>query len=146
LTDENFSLGPYEYNTAVRIGEDDGQYLNDFSNLTIVSIINTPINSYEIICGTKNLQRYCLQDINWNITEDDTRYRFRGKIEKNDDNQTYYYLDQVTQDYVLYKEDYPSAVNLYTKHVLINDEGIIDNIPVLEFLQGRGTIDGLPVA
>lgn len=147
LTDEYFSMGGYQYNntnTNHYIGEEGSSYLNDFSNLTTVSIINTPINSYEIIRGAINLQKYCLQNVEWHIEENDIKYRYAGKIENNDNNIIYYYRDG--DNFVKYEGSYPSTINLYTKHTLVNADGKITEIPVLEFLLGRGTIENIPVA
>ena len=144
LQPNKFSIGGYDYGDKMHIGDEGTNYLNDFTKLNKVKIINTNVDSYSMVRVADNLEEYCLQDINWDLTDNDIQYRRIGKVANNEDNIVYYYYDNEDKQYKLYDGNYPSEINLYTKHILVNSEGIIDNIPILEFLQGKSTYDGIP--
>ena len=66
LVDEKFTIGYYDYENET--------YVNDYSKLIHVKIIDTPIDSYSLIKGAinaekSNFESFCLQGINWNITD-----------------------------------------------------------------------------
>lgn len=141
LDDVDFSLGNYNYGSALEIGQ--GSYSNDFTNISKLKVINTPINSYNIVRSAHMLEEYTLQGINWVINESDTQYAYHGLIETNEANIEYYYYDN--GEYKVYTDSYPSTKNLYTKHTLIAGSEITE-IPVLEFLKNKATYDNIPKA
>jgi hypothetical protein len=48
LTEDKFSIGTYDYGSANKIGEGNG-YKNDYSRITSLYVVDTPINTYDII-------------------------------------------------------------------------------------------------
>jgi hypothetical protein len=69
LTANNFSLGNYDYGQdGLCIG--DGSYLNDFSGLTSVCIVDTPIDSYDILYNAISLTDYYAEGFTWEITDE----------------------------------------------------------------------------
>ena len=51
-----------------------GKYVNTYNNLRYVQILNTPINSYEMVTQGKNLQEYHFTGVDWEATENDFQY------------------------------------------------------------------------
>ena len=77
LQADKFSMGPYHYGTTNKIGaeNDGGYYGNNFANLTDIHVVNTPIDTYEMVQGAKLLQKYYLHNIDWKINAvDPDRY------------------------------------------------------------------------
>ena len=66
LQKEKFTLGYFDYDTNT--------YVDNFSQLTHVSVKNTPIDTYKLVRETVVLpeivllQQYCFTDVNWEIT------------------------------------------------------------------------------
>ena len=109
LTPEKFTYGHYEYAAnQERISDGGGRYVNDYSNLIAASVKNTPIDSYELAMNAP-LERYCFQDIDWTITENNTRYCLR------DPQITYYVYNSQKNEYEVYNGsyDYPEET-VYT--------------------------------
>jgi len=48
LTKDGFSIGTYNYGTDNKIGGN-GSYVNDYTQLSEVTIINTPIDTYDMV-------------------------------------------------------------------------------------------------
>lgn len=105
LTPDAFTYGYYEYAPGQnRISEGTGRYVNDYSNLIAASIKDTPIDSYELAMNAP-LERYCFQDVDWKITENNTRYCIRNpKID-------YYTYNSTNNEYVLYRGDFTDAAD-----------------------------------
>ena len=76
LTAPNFSMGGYEYGSDNLIGGN-GKYTSDYSGLTALEVINTKIDTYSMVCGARNLERYRLLGVEWEITNIDTQYCLR---------------------------------------------------------------------
>ena len=74
LTNENFSIGTYSYGPDNLIGGEGGKYVNNFSSLKYLQVVNTPIDTYDVLNGAQQLVSYDLQNINWNITSADAQY------------------------------------------------------------------------
>jgi hypothetical protein len=77
LKADGFSIGTYEYDTSLeykdqKIGAGNGRYINDFSKLLSIKIIDTPIDTYEMVTHASNLDKYCLRGVDWKINENDT--------------------------------------------------------------------------
>lgn len=75
LTDEGFSIGGYVYGPEEKIGANDGSYYtNDYGYLQDICIIDTPINTYDMVTQAVSLESYYFQNFTWRITgegEDD---------------------------------------------------------------------------
>ena len=65
LTDEKFTVGTCNYNAET----DTYTYTNDFSKISRLHIVNTPINTQKIVEDSQVLAFYKLPDIDWTITE-----------------------------------------------------------------------------
>lgn len=66
LQDDYFTIGEFIYTS-----EQEGYYENDYSHLLRINIRNTPIDSFTMVKEAlkNNLTRYCLQGINWIISD-----------------------------------------------------------------------------
>jgi hypothetical protein len=113
-----------------------------------LTIIDTPINGYNIVKNALSLDTYFFKNINWEITETDEQYCLRdgqpGDI--NDIYSTYYYYDQGSKEFKLYNSNiYPSAGNgkLYEKVTMTDAENNMIYIPVLESLLTKRTKDNI---
>ena len=149
LNDDGFSMGDYDYNGTSRIGEVGGTYTSDYSGLLKIRIIDTPINSYNIVKDANNLQSYYFKNVEWTAKENDAQYCLRPNDDKiNIDNiPSYYYYDSNTQTYKLWgNPDYPTDKLLYEKVDMLDEDNNLINIPVLDYLASRGTIDNVPHA
>ena len=135
LTDAGFSLGTYSYdNRYNKIGEGEGYYVNDFSKLKTISIINTPIDTYNMVIHANSLDKYCLQGIDWTITENDTQYCARAESEVILPGEYYYYENG---EYKLYTDVvYPTEGRLYEKVTLLVNNDIVA-IPALDYLSTK---------
>lgn len=149
LTAENFSMGTYEYDASlpyadIKIGNGNGKYVNDFSHLTSLKVVNTPIDTYEIVTNAGNLEGYCLRNINWNITKNDTQYCIRyNSGDLTAEQIRSYYTYNKDSGYTLWGQDtYPTAdgVYLYERFDMVVDNKIVC-IPALEFLMSKSIID-----
>jgi hypothetical protein len=94
LTPSQFSIGDYRYGTDNKIGGN-GEYLNDYTALTDIKVIDTNIDTYSMVRGARNLEKYCLRGVDWEITEIDTQYCLRRNDESLDPAKipSYYYYD-----------------------------------------------------
>ena len=67
LTSENFSIGTYDYKIGNKIGDGFGEYVNDYSSITSVEIIDTPIDTYTLINNAPSLSNYKVLGFEWHI-------------------------------------------------------------------------------
>ena len=151
LTANNFSMGGYEYDLTLpyedqKIGAGNGHYVNDFSNLMSIKVVDTPIDTYEIVTNATNLEEYCLRGINWKITANDTQYCIRRNSPDLTPEQirSYYTYNATTKSYELWgKDTYPTenGVYLYERFDLLDEDNKIVCIPALEYLMTRSLID-----
>lgn len=144
LAAEGFSLGSYDYGDGMAIctynpenktftGE--GQYSNDFSGLLKIQIVDTPIDSYEILSQAVSLNEYYVKDFEWEITDkDDCQY-----IYTNDDvpkaNKEYYVWDNGNKQFKKITGDELSQEWSRAREkcsLVVN--GQITKIPILEQL------------
>jgi hypothetical protein len=49
------------------IGNPTGEYVNNYLNLQEVCIVNTPIDSYDLVTQAVGLNNYCFEDFEWEI-------------------------------------------------------------------------------
>lgn len=134
-----FSLGTYDYGTASEIGKGNG-YVNDFSKITELYVVDTPINTYPmVIQSDKTLTSYYLQGINWTITEANEMY---CKLDKKDFEAGKSYYEYVNGSYVLVAmESWPADDNIYKKVSMMDGNNIVA-IPVLDYLATKTILAG----
>lgn len=147
LTNDNFTIGPwvYEGNKEQRYIGVDGHYENDFSKLTTISVVDTPIDTYPMVKQAKFLESYCLQGIDWTL--DDATDSFYCKPDETSavDGKTYYVYDQDQQAYRVVT-DKDTDFSKYRELVKLVEDGKVTRIPVLEFLKTRAPeMDGVSV-
>lgn len=143
LTADNFSIGGYVYGSDNKIGGAGGQYQNDYSALTDVVVIDTPIDTYSMIKGARNLETYCLRGVDW-VATDKTEEQYCLRL--NDDSldaskiPTYYVYDSENKTYVLWGQStYPTGGRmLYERMKMVDDDNNLVCIPVLEYLMTKG--------
>ena len=151
LTKDKFSMGTYLYGVekgldpTVRehslIGGPGGEYVNDYSKIQYLEVVNTPIDTYAIVDGAIDLISYNLQGIDWEITENKAQYcrRTQQQIEVEGKVPAGYY-QFIDGAYVPYEEDiFPEGeYYLYEKVSMTekDDDGNdwITCIPMLERL------------
>lgn len=159
LTNENFSMGTYEYGPDNLIGGEGGRYVNDFSRIQYLEVIDTPIDTYAIADGAKNLLSYNLHGINWTITEEKDQYCKRTSdwtyIDENGETKTlkdkvpagYYYLSN--GQYIPYESDtFPTDDDYLHEKVSMTEmrgeDRFITCIPLLERLLTLNTTNEAP--
>lgn len=151
LAKDKFSMGTYKYGVDkgldpdVRehslIGGPGGEYVNDYSKIQYLEVVNTPIDTYAIVDGATDLISYNLQGIDWEITENKDQYcrRTQEEVEVEGKVPTGYYKF-INGAYVPYEEDvFPEdEYYLYEKVSMTekDDDGNdwITCIPMLERL------------
>lgn len=138
LTKDGFSIGTYNYGSDNKIGGN-GNYVNDYTQLSEVTIINTPIDTYDMVSHAAVLQGYYFEGFNWDIigAENDDQY-LTTKDEAWDDSKTYYIWNPTSKSYVVATlkdyEAYPARIK--EKYPLI-ENGKIVRIPILDYLQTK---------
>lgn len=143
LKDEGFSIGSYNYGSANKIGEGVG-YVNDFSNLTELYIVDTPINTYPMILdSTKTLSGYYLQGFDWTIEDANEMYCRLNSKEFVSGNTYYEYINGVYQSRTF--TNWPADDNIYKLVSMKNGDNIV-NIPVLDYLYTKTYMAGTTVA
>ena len=136
---ENFSFGKYEYGSNEEHMTNNDHYVNNFERIRYAEIIDTPaINSYDIVVGAPELQRYKFTNVDWHITQNDTQYVLISENEF--DSNTTYYVQQ-GNNFVEY-EGTSYQLGLFRKVVLINSDGTITQIPALEKLMTLDPMGG----
>jgi hypothetical protein len=87
LTEEKFSIGTYDYGAeGEKIGDGKGRYVNNYSNLQEIEIINTPIDSYTLVNNAHSLSKYKIIGFNWNITSKEAMKESYVAIDFNTEN------------------------------------------------------------
>lgn len=139
LTPIGFTYGYYDYKNSNKISEGLGEWVNDYSTLTSVRIVDTPIDTYDMITKATSLSEYQLNGIDWTITEYDEQYYNDKIIESNnldDANCEYYYYNKDSKEYVLYDGKYNfdegEKLALYKLAVLYKDEYVETEIVLTE--------------
>ena len=148
LTPDKFSIGGYQYDESleyenIKIGSGNGIYLNDYTSLTSLKVIDTNIDTYSIVRGARNLDEYCLRGVNWTITENDIQYCLReNKNLTPEQIKSYYKYNAETQTYEPWgQETYPTDNTFLYEKVEMIQNNLITCIPVLEFLMTKNIID-----
>ena len=76
-----------------------------------IKIINTPIDTYSMVRGARNLESYCLRGVTWTATDNDVQYCLRTKESIKDPSviPTYYVYDANDKEYKLWGQaTYPT--------------------------------------
>ena len=135
LTAENFSIGTYDYGTADEIGKGNG-YVNDYGFLQDISIINTPINTYEMLVNAISLESYCVQGFNWEITGTTGHDQYvTTKDSSIDGSKQYYIWDESQGKYVSAQvDDLLNKWSLIKEKVSYIQNNEIVAIPILDQL------------
>jgi hypothetical protein len=145
LTAENFSIGGYSYGEGNSlIGGVGGQYLNDYTALTDLKIIDTPIDTYAMVRGARNLENYCLRGVTWVATENDSQYCLRLNDENLDATKIkdYFVYDPERKAYVQWgKDTYPTDGSMLYERMTMIQNGEVVCIPVLEYLKTKNYLD-----
>lgn len=140
LNADKFTYGGFTYGEGQEyMFNEDGtltegsSYNNNYSALRYVSILNTPIDTYDI-ARKANLGEYRFTEVNWVLDEQDEQY-CSTKDTALDPDKTYYQYSNGS--YIEYTgETFVSG--LYERILLVNEDGTITNIPVLEKLMRVG--------
>jgi hypothetical protein len=131
----DFSVGTYEYGSDNKIGGN-GRYVDDFSYLTELTIINTPIDSYNLVSKASNLEGYYFEGFNWIIegkTNDDQYVKTTDQTKK--PGKVYYIWDAATRTYVPATDDqFANNYPLIKEKRMLKENGTITAIPVLDYL------------
>jgi hypothetical protein len=107
-------MGPYEYDTTLdikdqKIGAGNGRYINNFSSIANLKVVDTPINTYEIVRGAPSLETYYLHGIDWTLNEVDPDTYCRRPS-------TWTYIDEETGNSITLAEKLQVGVQYYTSH------------------------------
>lgn len=139
LKPEMFSIGTYDYASAgTDMIEDHKYYLNNYSNITSLNVINTNIDTYSMVRDSVALQSFYLKDVNWELSIDknfsDSQYVSIG-VDKIVDGGSYWVWDIKAQKYVVYdKNVYPDYRTVFQKIDALNGDNELVTIPVLDRL------------
>lgn len=131
-----FSIGTYNYKTEDVKEEmdydDESRFVNDYTSLTSVSIKNTPIDTYTLLCNAFALNEYNIQGFNWNITEANDQFIKTSDLNY-DDSKTYYTYNSETKTYIEIEKSQWGKV-IATEKVSMKNGNQIVCIPLLERL------------
>ena len=141
LSEDNFSIGKYNYGEGEKIGEKDaegnlyGSYENNYSGLQNVCIIDTPINTYDMVKGAYELSGYYLHGFSWKLKNNDSFY-CKPKESERVDSKIYYILNT---ELGVYEAKYGNEISnedwKYAREkVELVTNGEITTIPVLDYL------------
>lgn len=146
LTDETFTFGYYDYDAENEIYPEKGHWVNDFSNLTTAQVVDTNIDTYNLLCNAPQLDTYQFNGFTWTLTEDNRKdlYVYVGRANEIDRDPTrdYYAYNIETGNYDLYTGDFNDSALLSIKSCLI-ENGEIKEIPPLEFLRRKSTVGNI---
>mgnify|MGYP005609811213 CR=1 FL=1 len=135
LTKDKFSIGTYEYGSDNKIGGN-GRYVNDYTYLTDITIINTPIDTYDMVSKASNLEGYYFEGFNWDIEGKDNDTQYLSTADVNYDSSKIYYIwDVASKTYVQANETQfnEQRTKIKEKYPLI-EGGKIVRIPILDYL------------
>ena len=132
----DFSIGTYEYGSDNKIGGN-GRYVDDFSYLTDLTIINTPIDSYNLVSKATNLEGYYFEGFEWDIEGNKENHNqfIKTKDPEKKPGKTYYIWDANSRSYVVatdkqFEENY---LIIKEKRLLVENNSIT-SIPILDYL------------
>ena len=143
----------YEYYTEV------GSYVNDFSHIDKLYVVDTPINTYKILQEAPKLTEYYLENVKWNINAiEEDKYCRRDSswsyIAEDGSKKTLgeavpvgvYYTENINGEYELYNSAYyPEEGYLFEKFSMLDGNNMVC-IPTLEWLQTKGVMKGTKAA
>lgn len=139
-----FSMGTYNYKTSdgKETMIDETRYVPDYSALLTVNIIDTPIDSYSILCNAPGLSDFNVKGFNWTITEDSAQYIQTSDTENTvDPSKTYYLYKESEKNYQAFKGVWPTEDNgsaakpgFVLEKIMMVENGSITRIPLLDRL------------
>lgn len=139
---DKFSMGTYNYKNPDDLREemtDESRYVEDYTQLSNVTIIDTPIDSYKILRTAANLNDFNIQGFKWTIDEDDSQYISTDDTEADSD-KTYYVWNDEDKTYESFvgvwptKDGSPVVQALVLEKVDLVEGGQITRIPLLDKL------------
>lgn len=147
LTNDNFTIGSwvYESSNEKRYVGVDGHYENDFSKLTTISVVDTPIDTYSMVKQARFLESYCLQGIDWTLDNATDSFYCKPDETSAVGGKTYYIYDKDEQAYRV-ATDTDTDFSKYRELVALVEDGKVARVPVLEFLKTRASeMDGVSI-
>ena len=142
LHKDKFSMGYYDYGTDEHINPLNPKFVNTYNNLQYLEILNTDIDTYDMVIKAPNLQEYYLTNVEWEIEADDAQYCSVRESDFISGAQYYKYNNSLYVPYIA--TSFESG--LYEKISLINSDNTITRIPVLEKLIRLRTRHNTPQA
>lgn len=148
-----FSMGTYNYATEDLTEEmtDESRYVEDYSQLSNVTVIDTPIDTYKMLRTAANLNDFNLQGFNWVIEEDDSQYITTEDTVANS-SKTYYVWDDTSKEYKSFVGVWPDKNGSPYEQVFVLEKvdliegGAISRIPLLDKMiklrEGKDDIAG----
>ena len=144
----SYEFAPKEYKDTYIYYTEVGSYVNDFSHIEKLHVVNTPIDTYKILQDASKLNTYYLENIAWNIDVIEAdKYCRRdatwidaetGKSLGEEVPRDKYYKLKNDGTYELYGyTSYPEGDYLYEKFSMLDGNKMIC-IPTLEWLQTKG--------
>lgn len=148
LTTDNFSIGTYDYKDGNKIGDGIGEYVNDYSSITSVEIIDTPIDTYTLMNNAPSLSNYKVLGFEWHIDSiADMEFNYASiNLGANPDlafnEDTMYIWNPQSKAYVnAKKEQFDEAKELdstaITQKVYGFDNNKLIHIPILDALHSK---------
>ena len=141
LNKNGFSIGGYDYGTGNLIGKN-GQYINDYGQLTSITIINTPIDTYEMVSNATSLEEYCLQGIEWEIDDSNNIPQYCKTLDEIPvEGKTYYAWNIDNGRYEpIASDELDSKFDIAKEKVEMISGGKITQIPILEYLLSKSSV------
>lgn len=138
LKPEMFSIGTYDYESAGSDTiQDNAYYVNDYSKLTSINVINTNIDTYSMVRDAIDLRNFYLKDVDWELSIDsdfnDSQY-IAINVNDIDPNGTYWVWNKDAKQYVKYNKNTDTSYNIVFRKVDALDGNSLIAIPVLDRL------------
>ena len=142
LNKNGFSIGSYDYGDDDLIGEESGHYIDDYSQLTSATIINTPIDTYKMVSFATSLEEYCIQGFDWEIDDSNNIPQYCKTADKSPiEGKTYYIWDINSKQYkVIADEDLENKFSVAKEKIEMISNGKITQIPILEYLLSKSPV------
>lgn len=149
----DYEFAPKEYRDTYEYYTEVGSYVDDFSHVEKLYIVDTPINTYRILQEASGLTDYYLENVEWNINAVES-----DKYCRRDSSWTYIAEDGSTKtlaekvpagyyqlkdgEYQPYEsEQYPERGYLFEKFSMLDGNKLVC-IPTLEWLQTKAVMKG----
>lgn len=131
-----FSMGTYKYKTSDVTEDmtDESCYEPDYTTLQEVNIVDTPIDTYEILCNAPALSKFNVQGFNWNITKSNSQYTVTSDTSAQS-GKSYWVWEN--GGYKEYQGVWPEGIDqggVMEEVKMLDEDGVIVQIPLLERL------------